>query len=420
MKISKHTSIDQIADPWKTIARNDSLYLHPTWIRGSEPESEEDRMYGLAYEESVPIGGIAVRRINGNVFATYDPVEALFATPEPEVHDIHTEALTGHSGQGETLGAEQRRLFQSQQRLAECKERLQPAAVALLPGSYVAGLVRSTFDSRKDLETMSELARRPGLDEVAVLNGLIDFLEDVADRWRTDLRSVMHVPEEDKTLVRVLQKRGYIGCVVTAQCEIPVPENGFEGYLSGLSGDRRRKVRKELAGFERSGFVVRRLGADALNDDALAWRMAELQANQLKRYGHNVSVERLRGIVEQAATSLSPWARVVVAEREGEVEAFVLSYADGTTIYPKMAGWTEAARQAGCYFVLGYYEQIKQAGEAGLRVVNMGPEAFYPKVRRGAQLRPRMMFVRTAGGEIPGLRETMESLDALHRRRIGV
>ncbi|MDO4685740.1 MAG: GNAT family N-acetyltransferase [Corynebacterium sp.] len=419
MKISKHTSIDQIVDPWKTIVDDESLYLHPTWIRGSEPESEEDRIYGLAYEESVPIAGIAVRRIDGNVFATYDPVEALFAKPEVQ-SDTHTEAPKRNLIEDETLSAEQLRFFQSQQQLAGSKERLRPAAVALLPGSYVSGLVRGTFDRRKTLEATSEFARRPGLDEVAVLNGLVDFLETTADQWGTDLRSVMHVPVEDVALVQVLQKRGYLGCVVTAQCEIPVPESGFEGYLSGLSGDRRRKVRKELTSFEHSGFVVRRFGADALDDDAFAWRMAELQAKQLKRYGHSVPIARLRGIVEQAATSLRPWVRVVVAEREGKVEAFVLSYADGTTIYPKMAGWTEEARQAGCYFVLGYYEQIKQAGEAGLRVVNMGPEAFYPKVRRGAQLRPRMMFVRSAGGEIPGLKETVGSLDVLHRRRIGL
>jgi hypothetical protein len=158
---------------------------------------------------------------------------------------------------------------------------------------------------------------------------------------------------------------------------------------------------------------VRWAGAEVLGPE-----MARLQSEQLGRYGHDVPPERLLGLIEQIKAHLDGSCRVLVAERDDGLEAFVLSYVDDAAIYPKMVGWSAYAQNHYAYFNLGYYEQVAYAAEHGLSQVVVGPESFDAKVPRRCTLHPRVMYVRAEASLMPAVEALAALLDRVHRARL--
>ena len=138
--------------------------------------------------------------------------------------------------------------------------------------------------------------------------------------------------------------------------------------------------------------------------------MAALHAAQLQRYGyHHITAERLTGLMERIERHLAPWCRVLVAERDGALEAFALAYEYGGELHLKMTGFSAYAQEHFGYFAMSYYALVEYALHAGARSIVYGPLAYPAKALRGCTLSPRTSYLLVPDH----LRDRTEHLAAL-------
>ncbi|WP_267595498.1 GNAT family N-acetyltransferase [Carbonactinospora thermoautotrophica] len=352
--IESATHIADVAQSWRLVDPDGSVLTTPEWLATDEEGRAGPRRYLVQRSgpDGRPVGALAAYRIEAGEFPTYDPV-ALLLSPltEPRAADPH----------------DVQRIRGGQEELTREREALYPAAACMLPGAYLPGVV--------------------GRD--AAVDVLLDRFEELAREWGCRTSAVLHVPEDDRRLRAALEARGYVGASFVAQAVLPVAWSSFDDYLATLRRNRRTSIRRERRVFAESGMRVRRVSVESAGP-----AMAALHAAQLRRYGHDIAEERLAALIERIRRHLAPWCTVLVAERDGELEGFVLAYEKSGELHPKMTGFSKYAQQHFGYFNLLYYEVLEYAMARGVRSVVLGPETYEAKVARGALLHPRTTYLR--------------------------
>jgi hypothetical protein len=183
---------------------------------------------------------------------------------------------------------------------------------------------------------------------------------------------------------------------VAADAWLEIPESGWEGWLAGLPPKRRRVVRAEVRAFERAGHRIEHL---ALGDCHEA--IAPLAHQTDSRYGHTGTVAEHVEVFARQVAGMGDAARVTLCrDRDGHPVAYCLYYVAGDTQYLRGTGFDYGRLTgAGEYFTVAYYEQLRRAGERGVRRIHAGLRTSVAKALRGAMLRPAW-FVDLAEGSV--------------------
>lgn len=352
MNIRTASRIVELADDWRATLTHRSILTIPEWLATDEEGGSGAGRYLLWGAEGSGAGLIA-QCVAAGTFPTNDPIALLLSSE-----------LDGDADPAPRAEIESRRA-----RLADRLQQSYPVATATLPGGYLPGLVGD---------------RRP--DAVAAL---LDGLDAAAAEWGCPVTAVPHVPDGDP-LAAMLTGRGFVGSAVLAQARLDLAWPDFDGYVATLPKRRRNKIRRERREFAEAALVVR---ADEIGTRGA--EMAELHAAQLRSYGHHtVTAERLRGLMDRIERHLAPWCRILVAERDGRLEGFALSYEHSGELHLKMTGFSGYAQEHFGYFNMTYYAVIEDALRRGLRTVFFGPLSYRAKVVRGCRLAPRSTYVR--------------------------
>ncbi|MCU7729699.1 GNAT family N-acetyltransferase [Actinoplanes sp. KI2] len=344
--------IAEIADDWSATLPEHSLLTLPPWLATDDEGRTTPVRYALTGEPGAGAGLVAAL-VEAGAFPTNDPIALLLngeleAGADPDGLAAIEAARADLAGKLGTAGY--------------------PAAASTLPGGYLPGLVGDLTPART--------------------GELLDTLTDTAREWDCPVVSVLHVPD-GSPLVPELERRGFVGGAFLAQATLELTATDFDGYLAALPRRRRNNIRRERRVFAEAGLNV---SVDAIGSRGAD--MAALHAEQLRSYGyHHITTERLLGLMERIERHLAPWCRVLVAERDGALEAFALGYEYAGELHLKMTGFSRYAQENFGYFAMSYYSLIEYALHAGYSSIVYGPLAYPAKVFRGCTLAPRSSYL---------------------------
>jgi hypothetical protein len=363
-----------LADDWRRLLAHPTILTTPEWLATDDEGRTATGRYVVRDGPGEP-GGLIAQCLPAGAFPTNDPLALLLSSELEE-------------GGDPALRAE---IEQRRKDLAGPLGEAYPAAISVLPGGYLPGLVG---------------ARTP-----ATVDALLSDLDELGTGWQCPVSAVLHVADDDP-LGSMLADRGWIGVAALAQAEMGLGSATFEEHVTALPKRRRNKVRRERREFAAAGLVVR--------EDTIGARkaeMARLHAEQLQSYGHHqVTAERLQGLLDRIERHLSPWCRILVAEREGALEAFTLSYEYGGELHLKMTGFSAYAKEHFGYFAMCYYELVADAlSRGGVHTVVYGPLAYPAKVVRGCRLAPRSTYLRVPAAVREPVAELAARLDRHNR-----
>lgn len=372
MTVRRASRIADLAEEWRATLPHETILTTPEWLA----TDEEGRRDGDRDGRYVLTDGAAMvaQRVAAGSFPTNDPIALLLSGDLDETTDPDAYA---------EITARRTRLA----------ERLTasgyPAATATLPSGYLPGVVGAPD----------------------AFPALLDELAAAARDWDCPVTAVPHVPD-GHPLAAALTERGYVGFAALAQAELTVDPAwpDFAAYLASLPKRRRNKVRREHRAFAEAGMLVREAGLGTHKAE-----MARLHTEQLRRHGHDLPDDVMRGLLDRIERHLAPWCRVLVAERDGAMEAFALCYAYGGELHVKMAGLSADAQRHFGYFAICYYEVIAYALRERLRTIVFGPLTYRAKVARGCHLTPRSTYVRVPAGLTGDVTELAALLDRYHR-----
>lgn len=192
-----------------------------------------------------------------------------------------------------------------------------------------------------------------------------------------------------------------------ADTVLDVPEGGFEDYLGLLSSKRRTEVRREVAGFVKSGIQV-----ELTTLAEASSQVVELLARRVTKYGGQADTDELAEILARYGRAFGSDALVLLARDGGRPVAYVSLYRWRSALYARSWGALETDAQAAVYFNLVYYEPVRLAASLGIRRLHFGMLAYAAKVRRGARLDPRWSVLCSPEAEVDRFEAMVASRNA--------
>ncbi len=215
---------------------------------------------------------------------------------------------------------------------------------------------------------------------VDLILGGVDRLGDQLDTTSWGLWT--YVP----TRLAVTLRRRY-GCeprLVGGEGTIGVGSAGWAGYLAGLPGSRRTKVRRERSRFTAAGLRIVDLPLrDCLED------VGRLMATTQRRYGFAVDITEMTDLMRTQNEAFHGRGTVHCCLSGNTIIGCAIFYDFGDTYYGRAVGFDYPVLPgAGEYFELSIYHAVERAASLGLSRLHLGKSSYHAKTNRGARISP--------------------------------
>jgi len=255
--------------------------------------------------------------------------------------------------------------------------------------SSVGVCLRPALVAAPPLSTVSEpLGDLEGLPE-RDLEELFGILEETA--WSADAVAVVlpFLDPDSERLLATARKRGYVTAFESSRAVLRVRWRTVEEYVASLGRSSGRTARKELEalrsdGFERTSTVDFRSGAAEM--DRLYRRFFRSRNDRKPPLASD--------FFTRLATEPAEGVRAQLVRRGGRLVAASVMLEAGATMDGTLGAYTDDALGSSVYYDDLVYAPVRRAVQAGIRRIDLGPGSLYPKLLRGAELRPRITAVR--------------------------
>jgi predicted N-acyltransferase len=290
------------------------------------------------------------------------------------------------------------RLAHLADKLCPSRSGLYPALVSVAPYGYI-----------------SSICHRPDLAQCEIREAtdhLLWAFDDLASEHGVMSKAFLYVPDQRNFfLADALTRRGYHTMALLGECLLPISWTSFEDYLATHTSSRRWAIRADIRNFERSGMTVHVEGPDALDD-----RLAQLQSNVQRKYGHRGNLDRIKLGYSRIKHYLAPQVRVFVARRGSDTVGFALFYELDDVYYCKQVGFDyQRLGNDACYFNVLFYEPIRQAISKGIQLIHYGSESYEAKMGRGCKLKTLSGYFHLGDQTSRELAECMTLQDTARR-----
>ncbi|MEV5593652.1 GNAT family N-acetyltransferase [Streptomyces sp. NPDC052496] len=331
--LKHHDDPRQIAG-WDRLADHKSFYVDADWLRFVDSDGGADPHYLALYRGGAPAAGLV---------AHWNPDEG-----HP---DYRPTGVLGHlDAPGPMVLFGGRRGF--------CSDVLLPDT-----GSAVGGP-----------------------DDLAVLlNAALDNVPEARARWWWP-----YLPSEAARHVvaaaRTVQPSKTPGVqLLGADCIVDLVGRELDDHIDALPVKQQRtNARREIRRFDESGLEVRQ---SRLSE---TWEQGAPLLGQVQRkYGHDMSDDRLRGFLRRQAEHLDRSAVVFAVFDGSRLTGFSLCYRTGRELALRLLGLDyPRLREASEYAQLMLYAPLRYCYVNGLTRLHLGTESYDAKCRRGARIRP--------------------------------
>ncbi|HUC24733.1 MAG TPA: hypothetical protein VMA73_18640 [Streptosporangiaceae bacterium] len=231
----------------------------------------------------------------------------------------------------------------------------------------------------------------PGTDSPRVTVALLDEVRRLSEAVAGGESAcvAMYLPTAD---ARALADAGATAPPVLIEPEawFEVPPGGWEPWVASLRQTQRRRVRRDVRKFEALNYRIRRETLANCMD-----RIVPLAVELAVKRGYNADPHRFETEFQGYVDATGDAAQVALCEtHDGRLMSFCLYYVWGDVIYLRWSAsrYSELPDDGAEYFNVGYYSQVRLAGEIGARWLHAGKKAISAKVLRGGLLRPLWML----------------------------
>lgn len=215
---------------------------------------------------------------------------------------------------------------------------------------------------------------------VGTAAALLAAAEDIALQLGAHSTSAVFVSEGDKPFADALKTAGYAPFGTNRYSSMTLPSGGFDGWLATFPKKKRWKIRDERRRISSAGFRSETI----LMADADLGRLADLETQLLRKYGHEWAPEHSVSTFERIVSVFGDDASVSVVEHGGEVAGFVILLRLGSRWSARQVGFDyEAQGDLPLYFETLFYGPVESAQLHGVDRIDYGLGSEEAKVSRG-------------------------------------
>lgn len=228
----------------------------------------------------------------------------------------------------------------------------------------------------------------PAEDGAEIVPHILDAVTALGREQRPLLISIGKWESNSSDIYSRLEGRGYTATKDFPDTCLELPFDSFDGYLSGLSRNGRKQIRKKIRTGKERGLVIEKCGISDETVEAIYGLYRETYDHSERKF-FSVSKEFFRSLAV-----IEDQVELLVARRHEETIGFILGIHQGDVLRALFAG-LDYCRAPECmaYFNLNY-ELIECAIRNGKRRILFGIDSYTNKLRMGCRLRETRTFVR--------------------------
>lgn len=264
--------------------------------------------------------------------------------------------------------------------LQHCIELGEPAAQqcrAALPTDLARALMPALVCGGRHLGRTRALTR--GEDEAASTD-LVAAAERLMRDQGARCIAFLYVDEREAVLRRVLTRRGYTCFPSATDTWLPVPDDGFDGYLAARSGHRRQRILAERRRIAAGGAHVQ---MEPLSSDLIP-ALARMDTALLVKYGAAATASQSAAVLERVLAEFGDDALACTARIHGTLCGFALVLRRGDHWYAYRSGFDYSLKgDLPLYFEVVFYHPIEAARAAGAQIIHYGTGSTEAKLSRG-------------------------------------
>ncbi|MFE4974502.1 GNAT family N-acetyltransferase [Kitasatospora sp. NPDC056651] len=329
---------------WAELLRPEDLYLGERWLKVAERTAGCPMRYLLHDEDGVPTAGLAT---------------ALADATAPWVLG-RPDTLLGFSAEAGRPGAAE--------------------ILAALPGPPADSLLPTLVCGGRHMGR-SRVVTRAGTGRAAI-EALVARAEELAAEQGAASVAFPFVEEGDAPLRAVLEARGYLRHESGRYSTLAVGPGGFEEYLTGFSGTRRRSVQAERRRIRAAGVELRIEPLSA----GLVPRLGELEAQLMAKYGITWTAAQTEEVLGEMLAAFGEDVLVVLAEADGAIRGFATLLEFRGHWYARQSGFDyayQSEKKLALYFETVYYFPVEAAARRGIGAIQFGLGSEDTKLSRG-------------------------------------
>lgn len=229
----------------------------------------------------------------------------------------------------------------------------------------------------------------PQADRAVVLQALTGAMAEMAQDHGCGFLCLKEFADEECEGFGTLQDVGYLRLPSLPSCRLRLHAASFEAFLGSMRSGYRRQARADAETLARRGIALRRC-ADLAGTAATLHRfyLTVLDRAEFK-------VERIpRTFFDLLGGRLGTEASALLLEREGQPIASATVLEAGGKLTFLLSGLDETVADVAEMHRLIVCAVLNEAIRRGTPVVELGQTAYGPKMRYGAELSPRRLYLR--------------------------
>ena len=236
---------------------------------------------------------------------------------------------------------------------------------------------------------ISESLGLPGPMPESALHRVFESLEAAAEADGATAVIWPCVDAGSAQLIRVARARGYATVYAGASARLLVEWDSFDEYLASRSKNVRRTIRADLGEIRAAG-----LRTELVSDFRHA--VPAMQTLYAKAYRQRNGRESPVGheFFERLSVHPTDGIRAQLTWSGARLVGTSLNLMTPELLEGTLGAFAPEHRQGAAYYNDLCYEPIRLACERGIAGIDLGATALYPKVLRGAALRPRFALIR--------------------------
>jgi len=231
---------------------------------------------------------------------------------------------------------------------------------------------------------------RDSQDQGALIAELVRAMEGLRREQRLALILFKDFPDESAGLLRALTGRGFFRGGSYPNVEVPLPYATMEEYVTSLSANARKDLRRKVRQASAGGPIEVRVAADIAD---LIEPVYQLYLNTYN--AGTVRFEKLtREYFLEVGRKMRDRARFFLFLIDGRLVCFNLCFLHGDRLIDKFIGMDYAvARQLNLYFYT-WHHNVAWCIRNGVRRYQVGQTDHAAKIRLGGRLVPLYFYAR--------------------------
>lgn len=279
---------------------------------------------------------------------------------------------------------------------------IMPVPLELLAPRWARGVIRGARRVRRSFLKVpvlfgglpvsfghSCLRIRRGAPAAELIRELCAVMDQIGRELDVELQCVKELDAHEAAEFRAFTDHGFFPAPSLPYCTLELPWTSLHEYLSAMRADYRRQAMQTLATRSRGGWSVRR----AEHIEPYLPGMFKLYEQVMNRAEHQL--ERLPlGFFKKLGEHLRAETHAVLLEQNGALKAFSLMLNAGGVSTFLLTGYDDRVDRAAQLYPNLVLAVVADAIADEAKRLDMGQTSYALKMRLGAAVRPRTLFLR--------------------------